>query len=62
MKNGRPPTTLFATLFPPAGSTTKAHPAAVLLSLGVYTAVAAATWAVMRLQADGGGGGLPWGG
>lgn len=39
-----------------------AGPVAVLLSLGVYTAVAAATWAMMRLQLDGGGGArLPWG-
>ncbi|GBF99171.1 hypothetical protein Rsub_11616 [Raphidocelis subcapitata] len=40
----------------------EAPPSAVFLSLGLYTAVAAAAWIVMRLQLEAGGAGtLPWG-
>ncbi|KAI8469060.1 MAG: rab-GTPase-TBC domain-containing protein [Monoraphidium minutum] len=47
-------------LLPLPGGGGKAPPAAVLLSLGLYTAMAAAAWAVIRLQ-EVGGGGLGWG-
>lgn len=43
------------------GAARKAPPAVVLLSLGLYTAVAAAAWAVLRMQQEGGGGATPWG-
>lgn len=43
-----------------AGVGRQAPPAAVLLSLGVYTAMAAAAWVVVRLQGAGGAAGLPW--
>jgi hypothetical protein len=35
-------------------------PAGALLSLGLYAAVAAGAWVLVRLQAQGGGVGLPW--
>ena len=55
-----PPTT--AAPFVPSAASTGARnppPGAVLLSLGLYTAFAAVTWAFLRLQVDAGG--TPWG-